>query len=255
MTERAHSRVRMRAVPELEANAFSLRVEMLPGRVAAGDERRIDECVEWFVFAVNAGICAGHRFEPRRSGAVVVESSAPDGSGTDIACHDVDAGAARLLANLVRMALGEREAPMPVLMTSGRDGRAGLAMVDELPYPAGTAQAPFELGISLPGKSLEPVTLRLEFAAPPSEAEIELLTSRVLFWKDLVGRGAYFEPESDPDDRPDVDEVEIYWLSPYQFEATVYGCVAADAAFDGFVNMLARTDDELGAKLSMVEIW
>jgi len=257
MTDGAHSRIRLRAIPDLEAKTFSLRVEPLPGRVTADEERLIDACIDLFVAAVNAGLCAGHRFDPWRSGAAVAASSAPDGTGADIACHDLDAGAARLLANLIRKALDERASPMQVLVTGNRSGQAGwlAIVVDELPYPAVLSTAPFEIDIALPEESLEPVSMRLEFASPLSQAEIELLWPRVLFWKELVGAGAYFEPQSDPDERPDVDEIEIYQLSLSQVEVTVYGSVAADAAFDGFVNMLARTQAELGSTLLSVKIW
>lgn len=256
MTEHDPGRIRMRAIPDLHASAFSLRVELPPQGLAA-DPLRVDACIDLFVAAANAGLCSGDRFLPEHSAAAVTGSWAADGTGAEIACRDLDGGAVRLLANLLRKSLGKAGSPVQAVVMNGPGGPAGppATSVDALPYPAALSEASFDLDIALPDKSLAPISTRMTFAGSLPDVEFDLIGSRLSFWKELVGKGAYLEPDAEPSDLPDVDEIEIYLLSPSQLEVAVYGFAAADAAFDGLVNMLARTDMALTSKLISVEIW
>jgi len=254
MTEHNPGRIRMRAIPDLHARAFALRVE-LPPQDPAADPLRVDACIDLFVAAANAGLCCGDRFLPEHSAAAVTGSWAADGTGAEIACRDLDGGAVRLLANLLRKSLGKAGSSVQAVVVSGPDAGLPATSVDALPYPATLSEARFDIDLVLPEKSLVPISTRMAFAGPLADAEFDLIGSRLRFWKELVGSGAYLEPDAEPSDLPDVDEIEIYLLSPSQLEATVYGFAAADAAFDGLVNMLARTDLALASKLVSVAIW
>lgn len=249
-------RVRLRATPDLDAGVFSLAVEVQPG-LSTIEYQLVASRVELLVSAVNAGLGSGNRFSPWLSGAALVEPIGPQVSCIHVICREVDKGAVRLLANLISRTI-EESGPLVHVVVSGERGGPLDSVpiaVETVPYPSVYAPSLFDVEIDLPNKSRVPISIRIEFATPLLESEVDLLWSRLELWEELVGKGGYLQSDSETSELPDLSEMEIYLLLPSEVEVTVYGFVAAEAAFDGLVNMLLRTQKELITELLSVQIW
>lgn len=256
MAKQVLTRLLARAIPDLNASRFLLRVEVtLPG--VAGDSPAFKDPVELFVAAANAGLLGGQRFPPEQSAAVVTAWSSAEGAAVEIDCRAVDGGAVRVLANLLRRSLGGPGASLHAIVVSGPDGQATspAVRVDVLPYPQAQAQLPFEVDIQAPERTLDPVNIRLTFDGALTDAQFDAVGNWLRFWIAMVGNGAYLEPNAELADLPDVDQAEIYLLSPAQVEAVAYGFAADDAAFDGLIGLLTRASLASGSRLTLMEVW
>jgi hypothetical protein len=257
MTDRDPGRIYMRATPDLDASSFSLRVEVvLPG--IAGDSPAFRDAVELFVAAANAGAFGGQRFPSTHSAARVTAWPQTAGATVNLACRELERGAVRVLANLLRRSLGDAAAPVRAIIASGPDDRLATAStvgVDALPYPLAPEQTPFDVDIESPERSLDPLHLRLTFADDLSQEDFDSAGEHLRLWIELVGRGAYLDPDAEPAGVPDASEAEIYLLSSAQIEATLYGFAADDEAFDGLIGFLMRVGPALSSRLLSVQAW
>lgn len=256
MADLARPCIQLRAEPGFRTDAFALRVERLAHGLA-DDPKRLAEVVEHFVSAANAGMCSGERFSAEASMAQANTLTPADGAMVEIGCRQLDPGALRLLANLLRKAMGPPGASVPAIVVEGPAELPSLPglFVEALAYPAQPRSLAFEVDLVLPEESLTPLTIRLSFSAPLSDADFALLEQRMALWRAMVAGGAYAHPDAEASDLPDMDGMEVYLLSAWQVEVAVYGFVAADAAFDGLVGLLAHTAAALTARLVSLEVW
>lgn len=242
-----------------EDSEFSCVVQPLL-RLLFDEAGKVFNKIRLFVDGANAGMYSGERFSPLLSEAVIVDRQgfiAKEQEAFEIRCRQINWGAIRILINLLSRMLNEYgpQIEINVLGKQGKDYTLSPIIMEEIPYPGVFSSIPFDLEMSYPNRSLDPVSVRIEFARALIGTEVDMIWSALQLWGEVVREGGYSQMVAEEGALPDLSEMEVYMLSPSHVELTVYGFYGSDAAFDGLVSMLSRSDNELKNHISSIRIW
>jgi hypothetical protein len=202
------------------------------------DDGALPDPVELFIEAVNRQMFCDPADPDGRSAARLAQrvfDEAHQAQHSWVSLERMHRGGFRVLHNL----LLARELDQISVKAAGRTQHATRLDPDELPYTPLRSELPFSVVREDSNRSFRDRLLHVEFASPPTDADIDSVFETLELWCDLLLLGAYAPEEVPPRESgvtPDgpllLDEVSIELAFPDAF-------IADDAAFDGIINHLA----------------
>lgn len=222
-----------------------------PGELA--QHRALVQC---FVDAVRAGMFCTTGHKPSSCLAELTVSDAGQHVPIQLTAENLDPAAVNVLIAMLKSfaaAPGRRFTAAERIATETAPDLGDRSAATPR-YPPLHEGLPYEVDVELPDESLEPVTLRLHFAAPLTDARYAAIGALVSLWVDLIERKAFSAHLVDDASEFALLNHETYLLAPDQVETVVYGLDADPAAFDALMNALSKAAPD-APRLVRLELW